>query len=128
MDDFIQTVSDSKPMTIGEQKKAGTPVSGKMDDEHKGFLKELMGLLSSGEIDPYEPKSFLKMDIYESLPEDVQDKADLILANLAHEIRLIQEFVESKDTPEESPQLMTMVQHLWATKQQIEKDHDVFKF
>lgn len=128
MDDFLQKVSGSKQLTIDEQKKAGTPVAGTMDDEHKGFLDVLMGLLSSGEIDPYEPKSFLKMDVYDALSEEVQDKADLILANLAHEIRLIQEFVESKDTPEQSPQLMTMVQKLWQTKQQIEKDYDVFKF
>ncbi len=128
MADFFTQVAASKQLTIDEQKKAGTPVKGSMNDEYKNFLKVLKELLDSGEIDPYVPKSFLKMDVYESLSEELQEKTDLLLMNLAHQVRMIHDYIESKDTPAESPQLTNMVDHLWNTKQQIEKDHDVFKF
>lgn len=68
------------------------------------------------------------MDIYNTLDEAWQDKADLSLQNIAGQVRIIAEFMASKETPDESPQLQTMVEQLWQSKQQIEKHHDVFKF
>ncbi|MDP7477232.1 MAG: hypothetical protein QF442_02175, partial [Candidatus Peribacteraceae bacterium] len=65
--------------------------------------------------------------VYDSLDETWQDKADLTIVNVANQIRLIQEFMESNETPDESPQLQTMVEHLWQMKQTIEREHDVFK-
>ena len=91
-------------------------------------MKTLIGILDSGEIDPYEPKTFLNMDVYESLDEQWQDKVDLALVNISNQVRLIHEFHVSNDTPDESPQLQTMVEHLWEMKQRIEEHYDVFKF
>lgn len=128
MDDFLQKIAGDKTLSVDEQIQAGTPIAGSIGDEYKGFLQTLKTLLDEKHIDPFDPKSFLNMDVYSRLPEDVRDKADLILVNLAHQVRLIADFLASDHTPEESPQLMTMVQQLWQTKQQIEKDYDVFKF
>ncbi|MCB9808416.1 hypothetical protein H6770_04140 [Candidatus Peribacteria bacterium] len=128
MTDFAQQVASAENLSLEDQKKAGAPVAGSMDEEHKSFLKTLQSLLASGEIDPYDPKSFLKMDIYNTLDEAWQDKADLSLQNIAGQVRIIAEFMASKETPDESPQLQTMVEQLWQSKQQIEKHHDVFKF
>ncbi|MDP7069015.1 MAG: hypothetical protein QF815_00680 [Candidatus Peribacteraceae bacterium] len=127
MDDFVTQVAGAKDLTIDEQKKAGVPVKGKMDGGHNDFLKNLKALLDSGEIDPYVPKSIINQDVYDSLDETWQDKADLTIVNVANQIRLIQEFMESNETPDESPQLQTMVEHLWQMKQTIEREHDVFK-
>lgn len=99
MDDFVQKVANAKDLTVEEQKKAGTPVAGSLDDEYKNFLKTLKDMLKSGEIDPFEPKSFLKMDVYNSLDEQWQDKADLTLQNIAGQLRRISEFLASEDTP-----------------------------
>lgn len=128
MTDFTQKVAQAKDISIDDQKKAGTPVAGSMDDEYKNFLQTLKKLLDENEIDPYEPKSLLKMDVYNALPEEWQDKADLALINVANQLKLIAEFMASTETPDESPQLQTMVEQLWQSKQQIETDHDVFKF
>lgn len=128
MNDFVQTVAAAQDLTHDDQKKAGTPVAGAISKDHRDFLKTLTKLLEDGEIDPYEPRSLLKMDVYESLDEEWQEKADLTLVNCAHQLRLIADFLASPETPAESLQLQTMVDQLWQTKQQIEEHHDVFKF
>lgn len=128
MADFAQAMAGATDLTQEDQKKAGAPIAGSVKDEHRDFLKTLQKLLESGEIDPYEPKSLLKMEVYEEIPEQWQEKADLALVNLAHQLRMIAEFLASPETPAESPQLQTMVEHLWQAKQAIEEHYDVFKF
>lgn len=128
MDDFVQKVAQAKDLTVDEQKKAGAPVAGNMDEKHKQFLASLKQMLKSGEIDPYDPKTFLKTDVYEALDEEWQDKADLTLQNIAAQLRHLSEYLASDETPDESPQLQTMVEQLWQSKQTIEEHHDVFKF
>lgn len=128
MADFAQQVAGAKDLSVEEQKKVGAPVQGSITDEHKSFLQTLKQLLKSEEIDPYDPKTFLKSDVYEGLDEEWKDKADLTLQNIAGQLKLISEFLASSDTPDESPQLETMVEQLWQSKQQIEEHHDVFKF
>lgn len=128
MDDFIQQVAEAKDLTVDDQRKAGTPVAGTISSDHRSFLKTIQKMLDSGEIDPYEPRSLLKMDVYEGLSEEWQEKTDLALMNLAHQLRMIAEFLASPETPAESLQLQTMVDSLWQTKQKIEQHHDVFIF
>jgi len=84
-------------------------------------------LLDSGEINPEEPKSFLKQEIYENLDDEWKDKVDLSLANIANQIRLIAE-AHKQAGSENAVQLQTMVEQLWQMKQQIEEQHDAFKF
>ena len=128
MSDFAKTIASAGDLSKKKQTQAGTPVSGAMDPKYQEFLAVLTDLLERGEIDPYEPQSFLKPDVYASLSDDWKEKADLALINLANQVRQIQTFLVSKDTPDESPQLETMVEQLWEMKQRIEEHHDVFKF
>lgn len=128
MTDFAAHIASAGDLSQEEQKKAGTPVAGSIDEEHRNFLKTLKTLLDANEINPSDPKSLLKMDIYETLDQEWKDKADLALANVADQLRLIANFMASAETPNESPQLQTMVEQLWHSKQQIEEHHDVFKF
>lgn len=128
MTDFFSKVAAAKDLTHDDQKKAGTPVSGSIGSEHRDFLKTLKTLLDAGDINPDEPKSLLNMDVYEGLDEEWKDKTDLILLNVANQLGLIAQFMASAETPAESPQLQTMVEQLWQSKQQIEEHYDVFKF
>ena len=128
MTDFYSKVAAAKDLTHADQRKAGTPVSGSIGKEHRDFLKTLEKLIDAGDINPDKPKSLLNMDIYEALDEEWQDKADLMLINVANQLGLIMQFLASAETPAESPQLQTMVEQLWQSKQQIEEHHDVFKF
>ena len=115
-------------MSEDDQKKAGQAISGKMEEKHKKFILNLIKLIESGEIDTMAPQTFVKKDVYDSMPEEWRDKTDLILVNLADEIRMVVDFWKSTETPDESPQLDTMVEALWNSKQSIEKEYDVFKF
>lgn len=128
MTDFYKAVADAKDLTHEDQKKAGTPVSGSIGTEHRDFLKTLTKMLEAGELDPYQPKSLLNMKVYETLDEIWTDKTDMILDNVARQLQLIANFLASAETPAESPQLQTMVEQLWQSKQQIEEHYDVFKF
>ena len=129
MADFTQTIAEQGgDLSQEEQLQAGKPLEGAMDAKPRDYLKQLMALVDSGEIDPFAPKTCLKMDVYEKMPEELQDKTDLALSSLATELQRIVEFYKSEVTPDESPQLQTMIEGFRQTKQCIEKDHDVFKF
>lgn len=125
---FLTHVTATKNLTDAQQKSAGTPIAGTMSKEHRDFLHTIKTLIDAGEIDPYDQQSFLREEVYNDLDESWQEKTDLALINIAHQLRLIHEFLERSDTPDESPQLQTMVEQLWQMKQQIEGQHDVFKF
>jgi len=129
MSDYASIIAQhsGKQMPEKKQQKAGQPVKGKIETEHKDFLKTLFALLDSGEINPEEPKSFLKQEIYENLDDEWKDKVDLSLANIANQIRLIAE-AHKQAGSENAVQLQTMVEQLWQMKQQIEEQHDAFKF
>ncbi|MDP7247629.1 MAG: hypothetical protein QF741_03330 [Candidatus Peribacteraceae bacterium] len=128
-DDYKKTMgAHQDSVTEDDQKKAGQAISGKMEDKHKKFILNLIKLIESGEINPMVPQTFVKKEVYDSMPEEWQDKTDLILVNLADEIRMVVDFWKSTETPDESPQLDTMVEALWHSKQKIEVEYDVFKF
>lgn len=128
MPDFAQSINQATDLTEKQQKKAGKPVAGDIDEEHRNFLKTLIKLIDSGEIRPDDPKSFLKPEVYDKLDEEWHEKTDIALMNIAQQVRLINDFRNTNGAPDESPQLQTMVEQLWQMKQQIEEHHDVFKF
>lgn len=111
-----------------EQKKAGQAIGGDMDEEHANFLQTLIGLLDRKEIVSSDPQSMLKREVYDKLPQEWKDKVDLALLNIAQQVRLIEEFYRSKETPNSSPHLQTMIEQLWQMKERMEEEHDVFKF
>jgi hypothetical protein len=129
MANFHQTIAaHTKDLSDDAHRSAGAPTAGSMDQKHKDFLKLIIGLIESGDIDPYDQNTFIKEGVYDSLSEEWREKVDLSLINMANQLRLLYEFYKSKETPEESPQLQVMVEHLWAMVQRIEDHHDVFKF
>ncbi|MBI5155774.1 hypothetical protein HZA45_00715 [Candidatus Peregrinibacteria bacterium] len=128
MTDFGSLYEKHKNLSEDAQKKAGKAIAGKMTDDHESFMKKVLKMLDKKEIDPRDPQSFLKMKVYNDLDDEWKTKVDLMLPNLADLLRIIVEFRLSKETPDESPQLETMIGHLWQMKERIEKDYDVFKF
>lgn len=128
MPDFAQSIQDHKDLPEDQQKKAGQAIAGKMDDEHAQFLQTLLKLLSDKTITATDPQSFINTSVYDSMPQDWKGKTDLALINIADQMRRIEEFYKSKDTPNESPQLQQMIEELWQMKQRIEEQYDVFKF
>ena len=127
-DDFVQVMADAKDLTDDEQQKAGTPVAGSIGDDEKSFAEIVFGLVDSGEIDPHDPLTFVKQDVYEGLDEEWKDKTDLALVNLGNQLQLIYDFMIDPSFTNDSPQLHTMIEQLWQMKQKIEEHHDVFKF
>ena len=131
MVDFRDAIQKHKGLGAAAQKKAGKAIHGKMGEEHDRFLLTVLGLLDSGDIDVTDARSLLRQKVYDKLPQEWKDQTDLALMNIAHLLEDIVEFRLSKLTPDESPQLQTMIEHLWQMKQRIEskgKGFDVFKF
>ncbi len=129
MADMQSLYDEHKHLPEEAQKKAGKPATGGMGDEHETFLETVLELLKSKSIDPADPKTFLNQHVYDALVQKDKDTIDLALMNLAGMLTHIVEFRLSKDTPDSSPQLQTMIDGLWQTKSRIEeKAGDVFKF
>lgn len=128
MADFTQLMQNHQDLPEEEQKKVGQAIAGKMDPAVEEFLKILLNMLDEKTIDTTNPESFLNKDIYEGMPQDWKGKTDMALLNIANQVRRIEEFYKSKETPNESPQLQTMIEGLWQMKQRIEETYDVFKF
>jgi hypothetical protein len=127
MSDFTNALQQHQDLPLEDQKKAGQAIGGKMGDEHESFLKNLIKLLDAKEIDTLNPQSFLKQDVYDGMSDEWKGKTDLALVNIVDEVRRIEDFFRSKETPNASPHLQTMIEHLWQMKQRIEDHYDVFK-
>jgi len=130
MGNFATTIAEQsgKPMPEKKQKKAGQPTKGSLDEEHRNFLRNLKELITAGEIDLGNPRTFLKKEVYDNLSEEWKEQADLALMNIATLLRQVYELYIRTDTPDESPQYQTMIEQLWQMKQRIEEHHDAFKF
>lgn len=128
MADFVQTIGQQVTLSEEQQKKMTQSKGAKMGEEHEAFMKEILRMLDSKEIDVNKPQSFLKMEVYNRLDEQWKGKVDLALVNIATLLGHIVSFRLSKKTPDESPELQSMIEYLWQMKQRIEETHDVFKF
>ena len=128
MADFIQTIGQQSDLSEEQQKKVGQSKGALMGEEHEQFMQEILRMLDSKEMDVTKPQSFLKMEIYNRLDEQWKGKVDLALVNIATLLGHIVEFRLSKKTPDQSPELESMIASLWQMKQRIEETHDVFKF
>lgn len=128
MSDFTTLMGAHTDLPEEKQKQAGQAIAGDMSDDHTNFLKTVIGMIDRKEIVSSAPQSLLNHDVYDALSEEWQDKVDLALINIADQLRLIEEFYRSTETPDASPQLQTMIEQLWQMKERIEKEYDVFKF
>ena len=128
MSDFAAQMATTVNISEDQQKKAGKPIGGDMDDKHKNFCTTINKLFESGAIDATKPETFLNQDIYKELDQEWQAKTDLSMVNIATLLNHIYGFYKSKQTPDACPQLQTMIDQLWEMKQRIEIHADVFKF
>ena len=128
MADFATAMASTQTLSAEQQKSIGQAATASMGDQYNQFLKTILTLIDSGVIDVYKPQTFLKQDIYSALPEEWKDKTDLALLNIANLLQNIYLFRVSKQTPDESPILASMIEQLWQMKQRIEEHHDVFIF
>ena len=125
---FLKKVTEQVDLSIEDQQKAGTPLTGTMDPKLEKFLHDLIKLIDEKQIDPYVPDSFLNKDVYDQLDEKWQGKVDLALVNMVDLVRKIEEYFRSKQTPNECPQYENMLVTIIQMKERLEEHHDVFKF
>ncbi len=129
MADFLTAITKHQDLSEAAQKQAGRAAGDDMGKSHKMFLATLIAMIDGKEIDVHKPESFLNRSAYDSLDELTRGKIDLSLVNMADQIRQIEWFFRSKTTPNASPELQTMIEHLWQMKSRLEERHgDVLKF
>ncbi len=128
MADFVSAMSENQDLSIAEQKKAGQPGGDDMDQEHKNYLKIVIGMLDKKEISVEDPQSLLKPEHYGKLGELERGKVDAALVNIVDMLRQIEEFYRDKSIPDASPELQNMIEHLWQMKNRVESQYgDVYK-
>ncbi len=128
MPDFYTHIQNAGDLSDEQQKKAGQPIAGHMDEKYKKFCVDIERMIKTGEIDVNKPETTLNKDIYDSLSDEWKAKVDVAMLNIVNLLRHIADFYISKETPNSSPQLQTMIDQLWEMKERIEKEYDVFKF
>jgi hypothetical protein len=128
MADTTQSQQASQDLSVEEQVRLGQSTASTMSAEHETFMKLVLQLIDTKQIDVLHPETFLKKEVYDALDEEWRGKTDLALFNIANLLTRIVEFRVSTHTPNESPELESMIEHLWQMKQRIEEKHDVFKF
>ncbi len=128
MGHFLRTIGVHKDLSVAEQIKAGQATGTDMDERHKKFLADLIAMIDKKEIDVVAPESLLRRQAYDALPEDARGVVDFAIVNIADQIRRIEGYFRSTQTPNASPQLQTMIEHLWDMKSRLEEKHgDVLK-
>ena len=128
MADFHASIAAHQHLSEEAQKKAGQATGTDMDEKHKKFLADLIGMLDRKEMDASVPTSLLNAAVYEPLPETSRSAIDFAVLNLADQLRRIESYFRSTKTPNASPQLQTMIEHLWNMKSRLEQKYgDVLK-
>ncbi|MDD5751399.1 MAG: hypothetical protein PHS73_02665 [Candidatus Peribacteraceae bacterium] len=128
MSDFTQSLQAGQNLSEEQQVKLGQSTPAAMSAGHEQFLKTILTLIDSGEIDVLQPETYLNKSVYDALSEEEQNKVDAALMNIAGILTHIVDFRVSKFTPDASPELQSMIDHLWQMKSRIEEKEDVFKF
>lgn len=129
MADFTTAIAQHQDLSEEAQKKAGQATGSDMNAQHKKFLADLIAMLDRKEIDATVPPSLLNQKEYTALPQESKDAVDYALLNIADDLRHIEWYFRSSTTPNASPQLQTMIEHLWDMKSRLEEKHgDVLKF
>lgn len=128
MTDLASLFAQYKDLPVDAQKRAGQSTAAAMGSTHEAFIDMILALLKKEAINPYDPESLLNHDVYERLSDAEKSKVDRALPNICDQLRRIVEFRLSKETPDRSAELQTMIEYLWQMKQRIEEQHDVLKF
>jgi len=129
MTDLSSLYQEHKDLSEDKQVQAGKSPAGAMGDEQKSFVKTISSMITSGEINVFQPATFYKTGAYEALKEDVRGQVDFAMVNIADLLRHIADYYLSKQTPDASPQLQQMIEELWQMKDRLEKKYgDILKF
>ena len=109
------------------QQKLNQPLKDKtgFNEGHEEFLKMLIGKLENGELDPHQPSTLYNHAIYDKLPEEEQEKADLTAINLMSLIRQIESLWKLDQSA--SFQIQNLVESVFQMKSKFEELHgDVY--
>lgn len=130
MADLLTTLAEEhKNLSDTAATQAGKAIAGSMTEEHTNFVKTVTALLKSGKVNVHKPETILNAPVYSSLPFSIRGKVDLAAVNVADQLRRVSDFYLSKQTPDASPQLETMIEHLWQMKKRVEERYgNVFIF
>jgi hypothetical protein len=129
MPDFVAAIAAHKDLPEDEQKRMGQAAGNDMEETHKMFLQKLIAQLDKKDIDITNTETLVDQAKYAALALDARAKVDLSLLNIADQIRRIEWFYRSATTPNASPELQTMIDHLWDMKSRAEsKAGTIFRF
>jgi hypothetical protein len=123
MADLLSSIAAHSDKSDDDIKKAGKPAGDDMAAAHKTYLADLIAKLDTKIIDPYAPSSLVDQTKYAALTELDRGKVDLMAVNMASQIQRIERFYRDKSIPDASPELQTMIDHLWSAKKTLESQY-----
>ena len=109
------------------QKKLNEPLKDKtgFNEGHEEFLKMLIEKLEKGELDPHRPATLYNRAVYDKLPEEDQEKADLTAINLMSMIRQVESLWKLDQSA--TFQIQNLVETVFQMKSKFEQQHgDVY--
>lgn len=113
---------------VKTQKELNAPLSDPTgaSEEDKEFLKMILEMIESGEIDMLKPKSLINEKVYNRLSEIEQGRTDLEALNILAAIRHIKE-LDEQEIGMDTFQMKNLVERVKNTKERLEeKGGDLF--
>lgn len=124
---FFMTMSDLQDLSIEAQIALGKPSSVEQLNKHQvqEYLQFLEHLLSENIIQSYTPSSFIRKELYTTLPSYIQGKVDQASVVLAGYVRTLEKLLGSEHL--HSRQVEQYVEHIWHYKEKYERQiGDIF--
>ncbi|MBN2306917.1 hypothetical protein JXD20_02935 [Candidatus Peregrinibacteria bacterium] len=109
------------------QQKLNQPLKDKtgFNEGHEEFLKTLIQKLEKGDLDSHKPATLYNRAIYDKLPEEEQEKADLTAINLMSMIRQIESLWKIDQSA--TFQIQNLVESVFQMKSKFEQQYgDVY--
>ena len=128
MPDFLQSLKNHSEMPEDAQAAMGKAKTSSMSASHMELVQKLSTMVQDGRIDPKNSETFLKADQYNALPEEVRLTVDRMLPNIATLLTHIVTFFDAKETPNESMELMNLIDTLTEMKSRLGTHASVFTF
>ncbi len=129
MASFHDTIASHQGTALphGTQVKLGAPQPGSLADDHKNFIKIIVDLLESQKLNPADPSTFIKTDVYDRLTPEIRALTDRSLPNICSLLHYIYELHYRKE-PDDSAEMKAFIESLWQAKRRVEQHADVFVF
>ncbi len=128
MADFVAAIAQKQHLSEEEQKRISSSGGDDMGATHKDYLATVIGMLDRQEIKLLDPESLLKPAVYQKLGELDRNRVDAALVNITDLLSRIEHSYRDTHTPDASPELQNMIEHLWQMKNRVEDKYgDVYK-